>query len=71
MLCCRAGGWPTCAAPQTRLPHPSRFSKGEHHGRWHQATFLTPSLSEGWESTVACSAGLAPPIAATLLHNSK
>src|SRR5271163_2010943 len=24
------GGWPTFAPPRTRLPHPSRFSKGEH-----------------------------------------
>jgi hypothetical protein len=29
------GGRPTFASP-----HSSRFSKGEHHGRWHQATFL-------------------------------
>jgi len=37
------GGWPIFAPAQTRLPHPSWFSKGEHHGRWHQETILTPS----------------------------
>src|ERR1700693_126081 len=30
------GGWPTFAIAPPWLPHPSRFSKGEHHGRWHQ-----------------------------------
>ena len=34
------GGWPTFA-PQWRLPHPSRFSKGEHHGPRHLGSFIT------------------------------
>ena len=39
----RAGGWPTFTKPQLRLPHPSRFSKGEHHGRWARGP-LKPSF---------------------------
>ena len=33
-----AGGWSTLASPLPRLPHPSRFSKGEHYGRWRYVT---------------------------------
>jgi hypothetical protein len=36
------GGWPIFAPAQTRLPHPSWFSKGENLEGWHQEAFLTP-----------------------------
>ena len=44
------GDWPTfdCCWPchKIRLPHPSRFSKGEHHGREHQQDKLANRLIE-------------------------
>jgi hypothetical protein len=38
------GGWHTLAPPQSRLPHPSRFSKGEHHGLQHPRTSIPCSF---------------------------
>src|SRR5271155_4236990 len=32
----KSGGWPTFTPPRTRLPHPSRLSKGEHLRPRHQ-----------------------------------
>jgi TolB-like protein/DNA-binding winged helix-turn-helix (wHTH) protein/Flp pilus assembly protein TadD len=40
------GGWPAIAPPQLRLPHPSRFSKGEHYGGWHQR--ISPTRSSAF-----------------------
>jgi hypothetical protein len=54
-------------SPKLWLPHPSRFSKGEHHGHRHQATFLTRS-SAFWVSFT--STGTRSPISEwrKLLH---
>jgi hypothetical protein len=40
---------PPLHQPLTGLPDPSRFSKGEHHERWHHAIFLT-LISARWAS---------------------
>jgi len=36
-------GWPIFAPPPLSAASPFAVFEGEHHGRWHQATFLTLS----------------------------
>src|SRR5271168_1326015 len=70
-----SGGWPTFTPPRTRLPHPSRFSKGEHlrprhhvhasHTNTRVPCYLSACPTDSTATTELDSCTLSPPVVTT------
>src|SRR5271156_2920180 len=71
----KSGGWPTFTPPRTRLPHPSRLSKGEHLRPRHQVhashtntrvpCYLSACPTDSTATTELDTCTLSPPVVTT------